>query len=427
MNTLIISFNAIELNTLIEIILFILLVISSAMISGSEVAFFSFTPKIIDSIKNSESKNDKTVLKLINAPDRLLATILIVNNFVNIAIVVLATYITASLINFENVEWLKFVVEAVFVTFIILLFGEIIPKIYANRFKKSFASVMAIPITVLQNFFYPLATLLIKSTNLVNKRIDAVNKLSMNDLSHAIDITSEPSADEKKILKRVVNFSRIEVREIMTPRVDVITINKRDKFSVVKKTIIQNGYSRIPIYEEELDNIVGILYIKDLIKFLNKDNYFEWQKVIKPPFFVPENKKIDDLLQEFRRKKIHLSIVSDEYGGFSGIVTMEDTIEEIVGEIQDEFDISEDMFKRISGNQYIVDGKLLLKDFQKLVNLEDNFFDEIKSEAETIAGVILEKNGDFPNINQKIIYKNIDFIINTINKRRIVKVKAIIN
>lgn len=420
----IISFNPPDINCSIEIIIFILLIFSSALISGSEVAFFSLTPNIIKSLEESESKVEKKIIKLINKPDRLLATILIANNFVNIAIVVLATYITAFLINFADNDWLKFLIEAVAVTFIILLFGEIIPKIYANKFKKSFLLLMAIPISTLEKIFYPLATVLVRSTKIVNKRLQGSNALSMSDLSHAIDITSEPSQNEKKILKSVVNLNNIEVREIMTPRVDVVRLSKDSKLSVVKKTITESGFSRIPIYEDELDNIIGILYIKDMINSLNKDNYFEWQKFIRPAYFVPEKKKIDDLLQEFRTKKIHLAIVSDEYAGFSGIVTLEDTIEEIVGEIQDEFDISESLFSKTADNEYVVDGKLLLKDFQRMTNISDKFFDKDKGDAETIAGLLLEILGDFPTTNQKIKYKNIDFKIISVNNRRIEKVKT---
>lgn len=421
-----ISFNSPDLKSIIEIIFFIILVLASAMISGSEVAFFSLTPNIIETLKNSTSKSELKVIKLIKTPNRLLATILIINNFVNIAIVVLATYITATLINFGEKVWLKFLIEAVLVTFIILLFGEIIPKIYANKFKKSFASLMALPLATFEKIVHPLATILVKSTNIVNKKIQADNKLSMNDLSFAIEITSEPSQNEKKILKSVVNLSNTEVREIMTPRVDVVTLNFNDKLSVIKKIIAKSGFSRIPIYKNELDNIAGVLYVKDLIKYLDKDNYFDWQKLIRPAFFVPENKKIDDLLQEFRTKKIHLAIVSDEYAGFSGIVTMEDTIEEIVGEINDEFDIPENIFSRISDDQFLMDGKLLLKDFQRLVNLKNSFFDDIKGDAETIAGLLLEILGDFPILNQKITYKNLEFRIDKVDKRRIVKVKATI-
>jgi len=414
--------NPSNISALIEIIFFILLVFSSALISGSEVAFFSFSPSIIDNLKQSKNKSEKKIHQLLTEPNKLLATILITNNFVNIAIIVLSTYITATLIDFGNNTWLKFVIEAVAVTFIILLFGEIIPKIYANKFKKKFAILMSLPLSLLQSVLYPLVMILVKSTNIVNKRINPSEKLSMTDISHAIDITSGQSQNEKKILKNVVNLNNIEAREIMTPRVDVVTLNFEDKLSVVKKTVTEGEYSRIPVIKNSLDNVVGILFIKDLIKFLKKDNYFNWQELIKPPYFVPENKRIDDLLQEFREKRYHMAIVSDEYAGFSGIVTLEDIIEEIVGEINDEYDVPETMFSKLDNKKFLIDGKLLLNDLQKSLNISDTFFNELKGEIETVAGLILEIIGDFPEKNQKIKYKNLTFTIKEINKRRIVKI-----
>jgi gliding motility-associated protein GldE len=417
------SFNVIAL---IESLSFIILILISALISGSEVAYFSLTPNILTSI-NKNNKAEKNILKLLEKPDLLLATILITNNFVNIAIVILATYITASLINFHNNQFLKFLIEGVVVTFLILLFGEIIPKIYANKYKKKFAAFMAYPLIILEKIFYPLAELLAKSTNIVNKRIQNKSKLSMSDISYAIDITSGQSQNEKKILKNVVNLSNIEAREIMTPRVDVVTVDYYDKLSVVKKIIAENEFSRLPVVKDSLDNIVGILYIKDILKIIKKENYFEWQKIIKPAYFVPENKKIDDLLQEFREKKIHLAVVSDEYAGFSGILTLEDIIEEIVGEINDEYDIPEHFLKKISENQYIVEGKLLLNDLQKTLGLPENFFDEIKTDVETVAGLILEITEDFPVKNQKIKFKNLTLTVAELTNRRIVKVIIKIN
>lgn len=413
--------NPQNISALIEVFFFILLVILSAMISGSEVAFFSLTPTIIQNLEDSSSNAEKKIFQLLQEPDKLLATILITNNFVNIAIVVLSTYITATLIDFGTKIWLKFVVEAVVVTFVILLFGEIIPKIYANKFKKRFASKMSIPLSTLQTLLYPFVIVLVKSTNIVNKKIQSTEKLSMSDISYAIDITSGQTQNEKKILKSVVNLSNVEAREIMTPRVDVVTIDFGEKLSVVKKIIEESEFSRIPVVKDTLDNVVGVLFIKDLLKFINKDNYFEWQKLVKTAYFVPENKKIDDLLQEFRTKKYHMAIVSDEYAGFSGIVTLEDIIEEIVGEINDEYDVPDTMFSKLGDNKFLIDGKLLLKDLQKPLNINDSFFDEIKGDAETIAGLLLEINGDFPSKNQKIKYKNLTFTVQIINKRRIVK------
>ncbi len=417
-----ISFNLPSVENIIEIIFFFLLIFSSALISGSEVGFFSLTPTILETFKNSKSKNDKKILDSLNEPDKLLATILIANNFVNIAIILITTKITTDVINFPDQKWIKFLIEVVFITFVLVLFGEITPKIYANRYKKSLIRMMVFPLSFLQKIFYPLVYILIKFTKVANKKIQGKNELSMKDLSFAIDMTSDSTKNEKKILKSVVNISNIEVREIMTPRVDVITLNSSFKLSVVKSIIADACFSRIPVYEDELDNIIGVLYIKDLIKFLNKDNYFNWQSFIRPAYFVPENKKVDDLLQEFRTKKIHLAIVSDEYGGFSGIVTLEDTIEEIVGEINDEYDIPDNLFEKISEFQYVVDGKLLLNDFQRLLNVNYSFFDENKGDAETVAGLILEIIGDFPNKNQLIKYKNIEFKIISINNRRIEKI-----
>jgi len=392
------------------------------LISGSEVAFFSLTPLIIESMNNSKSKQESHTLKLLEKPERLLATILITNNFINIAIVVLATYITASLINFGNNSFLKFLIEAIVVTFLILLFGEIIPKIYANKFKKEFALLMTFPLVFLEKILYPFASILIKSTEIVNKRIQSKEKLSIDDISYAIDITSGHSQKEKKILKNVVNLNNIEVHEIMTSRVDVITIDYHDKLSAVKKIIAQKEFSRLPVIKDSLDNIVGILYIKDFIKVLNKDNYYEWQKLIKPAYFVPENKKSDDLLQEFRNMKIHLAVVSDEYGGFSGIVTLEDIIEEIVGEINYKHELPDNFLKKISENKYLVDGKLLLNDLQKEFNLKENFFDNITGDIETVAGLILDIKEDFPKKNNVINFQNIEFKIEETTNRRIVKV-----
>ncbi|MEA3451681.1 MAG: CNNM domain-containing protein, partial [Bacteroidota bacterium] len=317
---------------------------------------------------------------------------------------------------------LKFIVEAIVVTFLILLFGEIIPKIYANKFKKKFALFMTYPLVFLAKILYPFASILIKSTGIVNKRIQNKEKLSIDDISYAIDITSGHSQKEKKILKNVVNLSNIEVHEIMTSRVDVVTIDYHEKLSAVKKIILKKESSRIPIIKDSLDNIVGILYIKDFIQVLNKDNYYEWQKLIKPAYFVPENKKSDDLLQEFRKMKIHLAVVSDEYGGFSGIVTLEDIIEEIVGDINFKHKLPDNFLKKIIDNKYLVNGKLLLNDLQKELNLKENFFDDIAGDIETVAGLILDIKEDFPKKNNIINFKNIEFKIAERNQRRIVQV-----
>lgn len=414
--------NPSNISVIVEIVFFVLLVFSSALISGSEVAFFSLPPSIIQKLEQSDINTEKKIYQLLQEPDKLLAVILITNNFVNIAIVVLSTYITATIIDFGDKLWLKFLVEAVFVTFVILLFGEIIPKIYANKFQKKFASFMSIPLGILQTILYPFVMILVKSTNLMNKNVQANEKLLMSDVSYAIDITSGHSQNEKKILKSVVNLNNVEAREIMVSRVDVITVEYNEKLSVIKKVIEESEFSRIPVIKDSLDNVMGILFIKDLISVINKDNYFEWQKLIKPAYFVPENKKIADLLQEFRTKKIHMAVVSDEYAGFSGVVTLEDIIEEIVGEINDEYDVPDNLLSKIDDTKFLIDGKLLLKDLQKPLNISDDFFDNVKGDAETVAGLILELNGDFPKKNQVISYKDLTFTVQLINNRRIIKI-----
>lgn len=421
-----ISLNSITFEIILELLPLLILLVISALISGSEVAFFSLTPSDINSIEEQEAKRNVLILKMLSKPGRLLATILITNNFVNIGIILLSTSITGELIDFGQVEWLKFVFEVVFVTFLILLFGEIIPKVYANQDRKGFIKLIIFPIFYLEKIFYPLSTILIKSTSVVNKKFTKKTKLSIEDISTAIDITGVSVANEKKILKGAVEFGKTDVKEIMTPRVDVVAVSLTDKFTKLKQIIIEFGYSRIPVYEESLDNIKGIIFTKDLIEHINKEADYNWLKLIRTPFYVPESKKIDDLLQEFRENKTHLAIVSDEYGGISGVVTLEDILEEIVGEIQDESDEPENNYVVIDKNNFIFDGKFPLKEITRVLNKEKYFFEDDKGEAETIAGFILEQIGDFPSSNEIIGYKNIVLKVESINKRRIIKVKITI-
>ncbi len=419
-----ISLNPFEI--IIELISLLLLLVISALISGSEVAFFSLTPLEINSLEEHETKKNSLIIKLLEKPGRLLATILITNNFVNIGIILLSTFITGELIDFGQKEWLKFVFEVIFVTFLILLFGEIIPKVYANQNHKGFIKLIIFPIFYLEKIFYPLSTILIKSTAVVNRKFTKKTKLSIEDISTAIDITGKSVASEKKILKGAVEFGKTDAKEIMTPRVDVIAVSVTDKFTKIKQMIIEFGYSRLPVYEESLDNIKGIIFTKDLIEHINKDANYNWLGLIRTPFFVPESKKIDDLLQEFRENKTHLAIVSDEYGGISGVVTLEDILEEIVGEIQDESDEPENNYVVIDERNFIFDGKFPLKEITRVLNKDKYFFEDDKGESETIAGFILEKMGDFPSSSEIINYKNIIIKIESINKRRIIKVKITI-
>ncbi len=418
-----ISLNKLTLEIGLELIFLLLLLLNSALISGSEVAYFSFAPQDIKNLSEKQSKIDNLILKLLNKPERLLATILITNNFVNIGIILLTTFITSELINFGETAWLKFLFEIVFVTFLILLFGEIIPKVYANQNNKGFAKITAYPLLYLEKIFYPLSSVLIKSTSIVNKRFTKKQKLSIEDISTAIDITENSLALNKTILKGAVEFGNVDVKEIMTPRVDVVAVSISDNFNEIKQIIIESNYSRIPVYEESLDNIKGILFNKDLIEYIDKDADFAWKELIKKPFFVPEAKKIGDLLQEFRKNKTHLAIVSDEYGGISGVITLEDILEEIVGEIQDEFDEQENNYIVIDKNNFIFDAKISLKEITKVINKEKDFFHNDKGDSETIAGFILEILGDFPVNKQVINYNDIVIRIESINKRRIVKIK----
>ena len=418
-----ISFYPISIKIILELILLLFLLFSSALISGSEVAYFSFSPNNILSLNKNKAKINKKIIKLISKPERLLATILITNNFVNIGIIVLSTFITASLINFSDIEWLKFALEVIIITFLILLFGEIIPKVYANKYNIRFAKITAYPLFYLSKILFPLSSVLMKSTFIVRKVFMKKEKTSIKDISDAIDIASENIITEKEMLKGAVKFGNTEVKEIMTPRLDVVSVEITEKFTKVKQVIMESNFSRIPIFEKSLDNILGVLYVKDLIKYIDKKADFNWNKLLKKPYFVPETKKIDDLLQEFQNKKIHLALVSDEYGGISGIITLEDILEEIIGEIHDEFDGNDENYKIINKNIFIFEGKFPLNDFYKIIKINENFFDDIKSDSETIAGIVLNIVGDFPKKGDSIRYKNLIFSIEAIDKRRIKEIK----
>lgn len=415
---------------IIGFIVMILLLIASAFISGSEVAFFSLTPSNINSLKEKVSRTNNLILKLLNTPERLLATILIANNFVNVGIIILSTFVTISFVDFSYSPAIRFILQVIIITFLILLFGEIIPKIYATQYAMRFASFMAYPLFFLEKVFRPISSFLIYSTKIVNKKFSqAKQNISIDDLSQALDLTSDEIKEDKKILKGIVKFGNINVKEIMKSRVDIVAIDVKTTrdFSEFLSVIIESGYSRIPVYFETFDNIKGILYIKDLLPYINKDDTFRWQSLIRAPYFVPETKKINDLLEEFQSKKIHLAIVIDEYGGTSGIVTLEDILEEIVGEINDEFDDKQVKYSKLDDKNYIFEGKTLLNDFYKIIQSDDNIFDDIKGDSDTLAGLILEIKGEIPKIYEKITYKNFIFKIESVDKRRIRRIKVTIN
>jgi gliding motility-associated protein GldE len=421
-----------SLGVLIVLLIILILILISALISGSEIAFFSLTPAHIKEFKDKDSKTNNMVLSLLKIPERLLATVLITNNFVNVGIVILSAYVSAALFDFSQFPVLGFFIEVIVITVIILLFGEITPKIFANQKPDVFASLMARPLNGLMKLFYPFSSFLIRTTRIIDKRIASQNKeISMSELSDAIEITADDNApeDDTKILKGIVKFTDIEVSEIMRARMDVVSIDSGTEFPEVIKIVHESGYSRIPVYTETFDKIDGILYVKDLLAHLDKSKDFKWQELLRPAFFVPENKKINDLLQEFQEKKIHLAVVVDEYGGTSGIVTLEDILEEIVGEISDEFDSPEDEigYNRIDNNNYIFEGKTSINDFCKIINIDINTFNEIKGEADSIAGIMLELLGHIPEKNASVSYRHFDFKALTVDKRRIKMVQVTIN
>jgi len=358
---------------IIGMVVVVMLLFCSAMISGSEVAYFSLGPNQIIEMKEHSSRRELLVLSHLNQPERLLASILITNNFINVGVVIISTFVTGSLFNFTGSPILGFVIQVIVITFLLLLFGEIMPKIYANKFAMSFARWMAVPLMVLDRIFQPLIYILIQSTGLVNRRLaKKVQNISMEDLSEALDLATDVVENEKEMLEGIVRFSNLEVSEIMKPRTDVVDVDIDTDLATLIKVVIESGYSRIPVYEDTSDHLKGILYVKDLLPHIGKKNVFKWQKLIREPFFVPETKKINDLLKEFQEKKIHLAIVVDEYGGTEGIVTMEDILEEVVGEITDESDETQILYRRIDPYTFEFDGKTQLNDFYKVTELEDS-------------------------------------------------------
>ena len=407
-----------------NIIALLILLFCSALISGTEIAFFSISQTEIDHLKE-KTKGKSTIPKLLEKPKQLLATILIANNFINILIVLIFASLGELLL--ENVSpKVKFFIEVVLVTFLLLLFGEVLPKVYATRKALTFTHIMAKPVQLLSTLLTPLSIPLIQLTSIVEHKLgNKDNNLSVEKLSQALELTSDDTTtkNEQKILEGIVTFGNTETVQIMKPRTDVCAISEDTSYHEVLKIILKNGYSRNPVYHDSIDTIVGILYAKDLLKHLNKTD-FNWQSLIREPFFVPENKKLDDLLNEFQEKKNHLAIVVDEYGGTSGIVTLEDVIEEIVGDINDEFDDDDLAYSKIDENNYVFDGKITIKDFCGIFGEAEKKFDEEKGESETLAGFILEISGKFPKKEEKINFSNYTFTIEALDKKRIKQVKA---
>jgi gliding motility-associated protein GldE len=408
----------------------LLLLMLSALISGAEVAFFSLSQVELDKALESKSSKQKMVVNLLSNPKKLLATILISNNFINILIVLIFAYIGETIFASITPEILKFFIEVVLVTFLILLFGEVLPKVYATRNALKFATFMAYPIKALNSLLTIISKPLMALTSYIeNKLGKKKSSLSVEKLSQALELTSDNSTtkDEQKILEGIVNFGNTETSEIMVPRMDIFAISDTETYEEVIAKIVKKGYSRNPVYHESVDEIVGVLYAKDLLPHLHKKD-FNWQKLIREPYFVPENKKLDDLLREFQEKKNHLAVVVDEYGGTSGIITLEDVIEEIVGDINDEFDDDDISYSKIDQNNYLFEGKTNLKDFYKILEVDNTeLFEENQGESETIAGFILEIHGKFPRKNEVIKFQNYSFKIEAMDKKRISKIKVTIH
>lgn len=410
------------------VLLFMLL--ASGLISGSETAFFSFQPADWNRLRERHGKKGRKVIALRNKPKVLLATILISNNFINVGIVVISTYLTTLMFNLKSYPALTFLVQIVIVTSFLLIFGEILPKIYANKKPVAFSLLMVDVVAVLMVIFKPLSLILVHSTSVIDKKLVEKNvPVNMSELSDAIDMTVDESTpeEEKKILKGIATFGEKETSEVMRSRVDVTAIETGLPFRDVIQVVTDSGFSRIPVFTETLDHVEGLLYIKDLLPFIDKENEeVDWKTLLRPAFFVPENKKINDLLQEFREKKIHMAIVVDEYGGTSGIITLEDILEEIVGEISDEFDVENEAFhyKRLNAATYIFDAKTLLNDFCKILEIDDDTFDADKGESDSLGGLILELEGKIPVKGEKINYRQFTFEITDADKRKINKVKV---
>lgn len=402
------------------------LLLLSALMSGSEVAFFSLGAGDKEKLKKENSSNGDRVLKLLETPKKLLATILIANNFINVAIVAVSTFITNEWITESISPTVAFVIQAVLVTFIILLFGEVIPKVYATKYNVGLAKGMSSALQVLKAIASPLSYLLVSSSRLIDKRIEKrTDSISVDHLEHALNITKDVagSEDEKKILEGIVKFGNTDAKQIMTPRVDVAAFDISISYKDLRQKILEAKYSRLPIYEDTFDQVKGIIYVKDLLKHIDKED-LKWQDFLRPAKFIPENKKLDDLLSEFQESKNHMAIVVDEYGGTSGVVTLEDVLEEVVGDITDEFDVEDIIYSKIDSNNFVFEGKTPLMDMYRITGLNGDRFEQEKGEADTIAGFCIEQAGKILLKNEKVIFEEVVFTVEAADKRRIKQIKV---
>jgi len=423
-------FFAIEISQLLGIISILILLSAVALTSGAEVAFFSLTPSDFEPEESKRGDKEKIVISLLDRPQKLLATILIANNALNIAIVLLFDSLTDTA--FENLDIvflginLRFIIEVGVVTFLLLFFGEILPKVYANRNKVVFAHFMAYPLNVLDTLFSPLSSPMQHLTLRIYKKLGKKRSgISVDQLSQALELTShhDTTREEKKILQGIVTFGNTDTKQVMRPRMDIFALNETSSYKEIIPIIIENGYSRIPVYKDNIDSVTGILYVKDLLPYINAED-FDWKSLLREAYFVPENKKLDDLLNDFKTKKNHLAIVVDEYGGTSGLISLDDIIEEIVGDISDEFDDEDLNFSKLDDNNFVFEGKTPLKDFYRILKLEDPaLFEDNKGEAETLAGFLLEISGSFPKKNDEILFDRYSFTIEVIDNKRIKQIK----
>ena len=414
----------------LKVILLILLLITSGLISGSEVAFFSLTKEQLNSKSEKKSRQMHIIQKMLQNPKRLLATILITNNFINIAIVLLFASFGEDLFNQIENTFIVLLIEIGVITFLILFFGEILPKVYANRNAMIFSQAIAFPVYIIDRYFLFFLTIpLSRITRFMESRLSQKNsEFSIDKLSQALELTSEEETtkEEHKILQGIVNFGNIETKQVMCPRIDVFALSVDMDMETIVPLILENGFSRVPVYTDNLDSVVGILYTKDLLPHIDQSNY-KWEKLLKPVFYVPENKKLDDLLKEFQQKKIHLAVVVDEYGGTSGVITLEDVIEEIVGDISDEFDDDELIYSKLDDFTFIFDAKINLKDFYKVIDLEEEgIFERSKGESESIAGFVLEIAQVLPKVGQVIKFEGYQFVIESVDRKRIKRIKIIL-
>ena len=420
--------SQVDLTLLFGFIGIVILLFCSAIVSGAEIALFSLSQKDLDdSILENNSKG-KIIARLLEKPRKLLATLLVANNFINIGVVILFFFVAKNIFTAIDSPVLKFIIEVILVTFLLLLFGEVLPKVYASRNNVKFAQLIAYPISGLDRFLSPVSTPMRSVTlYLQNKLGKQKTNFSVDQLSQALELTSneETSTEEQKILEGIVSFGNTDTRQVMSPRIDVFALEITESFAVIYPKIIEKGFSRIPVYKDNIDQIEGVLFVKDLLPYIN-DVEFDWTALLREPFFVPENKKLDNLLKDFQSMKSHLAIVVDEYGGTSGLVSLEDIIEEIVGEISDEYDDTPVNFSKIDDKNYIFEGKINLKDFYRIIDLDENLFEDRKGEAETLAGFILELLGNFPKKGQKIVFENCTFVIESVDQKRVRQIKVTI-